>query len=122
MFMKKTNLRGFSLVEIILAISVLALGILVVLGIFPKIIDLNLSKDNTVKAIQLAQDKMDELLAAGTQVTGAYDQPASVIPNSRRTWIGSAPVSHLQQVTVTVDWPERGKQRSFTITSMLFVP
>lgn len=120
--MKKSKPRGFSLVEIVLAISMLGLGILVVLGIFPKIIDLNLSRNNNVKAIQLVQDKMDELLAAGTQVTGAYDQPTSVIPNSRRTWIGSAPVSHLQQVTLTVDWPERGRQRSFSTTSLLFIP
>lgn len=122
--MKKVYLRGFSLVELILAISVLGLGILVVLGIFPKIIDLNLSKDNTVKTIQLAQDKMDELLAAGTRITGTFsDQPAA-IPSCRRTWAGQdiPGYPNLQQVTVTVEWPERGKQRNFSITSMMYVP
>ena len=61
--MKKIN-KGFTLVELLVAIFVLTVGIAGVLAIFP--IGTKIEKTNQMSAIatQLAQEKMEDIISA----------------------------------------------------------
>jgi Tfp pilus assembly protein PilV len=121
---------GFTFNEILVAMNVIAIAILGYSLSTVGIIQGNASTDNTTVAINLAQDKMEQLKAQRTVVNddrcpalGDHSITAIGGPNGTfdRCWrIVDSPLgTHLKQIDVTVSWQERGK-REITITTLMY--
>ena len=122
--------EGFTFNEILVAMSVSAIAILGYSLSTVGIIQGNASNDNTTVAINLAQDKMEQLKAQRNVInddrcpnSGDRSITAVGAPNGifDRCWrIVDSPLgTHLKQIDVTVSWQERGK-REITITTLVY--
>jgi len=68
---------GFTMIEIALAISIMAIGLVAILGIMPALLHSNRHAIESSKVAMIAQSKMDELNAANDTPAGlaaAYDE------------------------------------------------
>jgi prepilin-type N-terminal cleavage/methylation domain-containing protein len=119
--------RGFSLIEVLLALGILSAGILAILAVFPGAFSLNKSAWGTTTAVFLAQSKMDQILADGLVIDTSFqsDNPPEIPGGYRRWWGSQNPdgISGLQQINVQVAWFEktltRSRLKTITISSLL---
>lgn len=123
--------EGFTLIEILVAISLIAIGILGFSLNTIGVIQNNYTSGNYSVATNLAQDKMEELLGQSTfsDVTNSPDpnNPINATGASggifTRTWTISDPSlgTGLKQVTVTVSWTAYLiGGRNVTLTTFVF--
>jgi type IV pilus assembly protein PilV len=124
------NKKGFSLVEFMIAISILAIGLLALVGLQSTSIRGNASSKNKNSAILLAEKKMEELkntaftsLSIGT--TNDLNNPLTSSDGSggtfNRSWTiqtysGSA---NMKQITVTLSWTEGGIPHSTSLDTVV---
>lgn len=122
-YMTKVSSSGFSLLEVLLAVSVMTIGVLAVLGVFPAIVSLNYNAWGTTTAAVLGQEKLDQLLAAGTfiNINPSQDNPSSLPQCVRQWWGASDPQGNpsVQQLIVQITWTEKGRARSVSFTTLL---
>jgi len=120
--MKAGGRKGFSLLELIIAIAVLAVGLVGVLQIFPIGLRASQAAGMMTKASFLAQNKIEDLKLAGFD---AIAELPPKIPLSGRDgdfdWAikiddvsleGVESSSDMRKVVVTISWPERNNTRS----------
>ncbi len=118
--MKKN--RGFSLLELIIAIAVLAVGLVGVLQIFPIGLRASQRAGMMTKASFLAQNKIEDIKLAGFD---AITELPPKIPLSGEDgdfeWVikidnisleGVESSDDMRKIVVTVTWPERNTTRS----------
>ena len=104
-----SNDQGLTLLEILLAVTVLCVGLLAVALMFPTSSgNINYGGDMS-QATALAQEKIEEFRnTTFASITGGNDAPAGYA----RTWTvsdaGSTPF-RLRTVTVTVSWTAPGR-------------
>ncbi len=115
--------HGFSIIEVLIALTVLTVGVLGVIGTFPAMLDLNATSWGSAQATTLGLQKLEDIVSAGTFIptVSTQDAPAT-LPSCTRTWIGSADPSgnaNIQFVTVTVQWKEKGRNRSVAVSTYL---
>ena len=116
------NKRGFSLLELIIAIAVLAVGLVGVLQIFPIGLRASQRAGMMTKAAFLAQNKIEDIKLAGFD---AITELPPKIPLSGKDgdfeWNikiddvnleGVENTSEMRKVTVILTWPERNTTRS----------
>ncbi|MDP2920986.1 MAG: type II secretion system protein [Candidatus Omnitrophota bacterium] len=116
------NKKGFSLLELVIAIAVLAIGLVGVLQIFPIGLRASQRAGMMTKAAFLAQNKIEDVKLAGFE---AITELPPKIPLSGRDgdleWAvkiedlsleGVDSGSDMRKVTVTVTWPERNTTKS----------
>lgn len=116
------NRKGFSLLELIIAIGVLAIGLVGILQVFPVGLRASQRAGMLTKAAFLAQNKMEEVKMAGFD---AITELPPKIPLSGKggdfeweIFIDEADLDGLEKsddirkVTVTISWPERTRTRS----------
>ena len=116
------NKRGFSLLELIIAIAVLAVGLVGVLQIFPIGLRASQRAGIMTKAAFLAQNKIEDIKLAGFD---AITELPPKIPLSGKDgdfeWNikiddvnleGVENSSEMRKVTVILTWPERNTTRS----------
>lgn len=117
------KLKGFSLIEVMIAFLVFSIGILAILGIFPTIARINHSTVATNQALLLAQEKIDEIFAARSFISTvpASDNPKALTGGYRRWWGEADPGGNvnLQQIRVQCVWVENGRSRSITLTTLV---
>jgi type II secretory pathway pseudopilin PulG len=110
--------KGFTFNEVLVAINVIVIAILGYSLSTVGVIRGNLTNDNTTAAINLAQDKMEQLKAQKNLVnddrcpsTGDRAITATSTPNGifDRCWrIVDSPLGpHLKQIDVMVSWRDR---------------
>ncbi|GEM_PF-1821498 len=122
---RKQSICGFSLIEVMIALTILTVGILAVVGIFPFIFKANSDAWNTQTASLLAQEKLNEILEARTfidQTTYSSDIPSN-IPGfgGYRRWIGVASGSTMcQYIYVQVRWFDKGRVRELCLVGSIF--
>jgi prepilin-type N-terminal cleavage/methylation domain-containing protein len=121
--------RGITLVELMIALVVLALGVLAVGRLFPAGERGQLKDRMTTTASYYAQQKIEDLqgvpwtdsrLSDGMHPAAGYD-PLGATGQWRQTYMVStlaAPLNNLKKVTVTVSWTFLGT-RSVTATTYL---
>lgn len=75
----KRSLRGFSLVEVVIAIGVVSFAIVAILGVFPVGLNTGRSAQNETRATQIAQDILASLVsqAPSTYPNCTIRQPAT---------------------------------------------
>lgn len=119
----RVSRRGFSLLEVLIALGLMTIGILAVIGIFPAIFDLNYNAWGTTTATVLAQEKLDQLLGADSFIGTALveDSPSALSQCARQWWGAPDPLGNpaVQQLVVQVTWNEKGRTRSVSLTTLL---
>jgi len=116
------NKKGFSLLELIIAIAVLAIGLVGVLQIFPIGLRASQRAGMMTKAAILAQNKIEDVKLAGfDEITelppkipiggrdGDFEWAIKIEDLSLE---GVDLKSDMRKLTVTVTWPERNTTRS----------
>jgi len=113
------NQSGFTLIEVLVAISIFTVAILGVAMSTQSVIRANQENYLTTIATNLAQDKMEELkanpasLASGGPITDVFSGVTFT-----RTWTVTPdlPVDAVTQIDVTVIWTAYGN-RTITVSS-----
>ena len=118
--MKPLNDKGFSLIELLIAVTILAFGLLAVAGLQATAIKGN-SHGNTIsQATSLAEDRIEEI--RNMDYADIYNpNPPTTDPNPyiesnvngtiyrRETFVEvDTPVAGLKRVTITVRWVSKG--------------
>ncbi|MCL0033860.1 prepilin-type N-terminal cleavage/methylation domain-containing protein [Thermodesulfovibrionales bacterium] len=115
--------RGFTLIEMFIAIFVLTVGLLAVAGLLVTTIQANASARWTTAATTFAAEKVEELIAEGwPDVDSGTDEQCPNFPGLTRDWaVTDDPlnVDGLRQIEVTATWTERGRDRNVTISTLV---
>ena len=132
--------NGFTVVEVIAAITIFALAMIAVLEVMPKAIQTSREAKETSVATDLAQEKIEEYLAqsyddidTGTvEPRAAVDtDPASQFHTYNRTVVVNLLDANmnntntdvgLKKISVTVDWISIGKQESVNLVRLIQRP
>lgn len=96
---KTKNNQGFTLLEIVVSLGILALGVLGIFSLIPTGVDQSIKVQEQSKALLLAQSKMEEIMSYASEdwknfysmnhYNSSFYQPKFVGPNSdyeRKTW------------------------------------
>ncbi|NQV04606.1 MAG: prepilin-type N-terminal cleavage/methylation domain-containing protein [Candidatus Omnitrophica bacterium] len=114
--------RGFSLLELIIAVGVLAIGLVGVLQIFPVGLRASKRAGTITRAAFLAQNKMEEVKMAGfdaiIELPPRIPLSGSESDFEWEIFIEEVELDGLEsrddtrKVVITVTWTERGRRRS----------
>jgi len=120
--MQKLNNKGFSLIEMLISVTILAVGLLAVAGLQITAIKGNSYGNTTSNATALAQDRIEEI--RNLDYDDIYDPTAGVDPNpyietningsryTMETFVETdTPMTDLKRVTVTVRWQANGQRQ-----------
>lgn len=105
--MKRIKDRGFTLVEVLVALFILSVGLLAMSAMVVSVMRATAQGKETTTAATLLQDKMESLKNSGiSSLTSGSDSPAvGNITYSRQWNISSA--NNLTTITVNVNWIDR---------------
>lgn len=113
------NDKGFTLIEIMIAILVLVVGLLGVAGVATTVINGNAFGKEMTTATTLAQDKMEELrgTAYPSIVSGSDTQESSYT----RTWTVTpdSPAADMKTIEVMVQFPWNGTTHNVTLKTIV---
>lgn len=115
---QSTNQQGFTLIEILIAITVFSIGILAVAAMQVSSIKGNSSASGLTEAVTLAQDKMEELMSLdyGGIADGInLGQGTNARYNVFWNIADDTPFSHTKTISVITTWTEEGRQRRVTL-------
>ena len=103
------NARGFTLIEILIAITLLAIGLLGMAGLTVGIMRGNSLSSEVTSATALAQDKMEDIKRQGYAGAASLAEPYNTISGYarfRRSTVVDVdtPSVGMKNVTVTVYW------------------
>ena len=110
---KHNNKRGYSLIEVFIAMVVLSIVLLGMAGLINITVTINRNSTEKTVAITLAQDKMEETIAKGylnlsstnQTITEAYDAMTNYLSYRRITDIKmNNPDTDMKLITVDVYW------------------
>ncbi len=111
--------KGFTLVEILVAISILAVALLGLISVTVMTMKGNTFSKTMTAATTLANDKIEELKRVGyAGLASGSDTTASLYA---RTWTiaQNAPAAGMKTVSVTVQWSWQGSTRSVTVSDII---
>ena len=122
--MKINNEKGFGLIEILIAITIFAIGMLAVGKMQITAIKGNSFANDLTKATTLAQDRMEKLIGLSYSDTG-LDANATADHNDvdgryNISWniTTDHPIDNTKTIRVNVGWTDKGAPKSVSITSM----
>jgi prepilin-type N-terminal cleavage/methylation domain-containing protein len=118
--------RGFTLVEVLVAVIILTIGLLGTAGLTTGIIRGNHYSKNITSATAAAQTRLESVKSAGYSQAEAEDFPSDTVSMggmrfTRTTTItDDSPADNMKTVTVTVTWTETNNtSRSVTLQTIL---
>ena len=113
--------KGMSLIEILLAFGLLAVGVLAVVGLFPQMVKLNSNSWANSQMMLIAQEKMDELLANNNYIGTSYvTDTTGKVPNGYLRWRATAATSTgAQPIEVEVSWIEKSRTKTFMLYGVI---
>ncbi len=117
------NKRGFTLIEIVVALAILSLALPALLRAFTEAAKGQAISENRTTALYLLKFRMAEIGLEGYPDIG--EENGEFGDNSRFRWhseiqdIESEEIERLRLVTVTVTWQETGKERSISMNTYI---
>ena len=103
---------GVSLLEVLVAMIILSMSLLLLLNLSMIALDSNDWSNNSTRAAQMLQQKLEEIRGSASFSNGA--DTASGIS---RSWTVTSIGNHLRQVDVTVSWQDmKSRTQTSTIT------
>lgn len=106
--MKKQNQRGYTLIEILIALSILSVVLLGMSSMVFSVIRATAQSREMATATTLLQDKMEGLKNVSvSSLTSGNDSTSLGNITYLRQWAIST-VGNLKTITVTVNWTSRG--------------
>lgn len=111
--------RGFTLIEIVISLAILAVGLVGILSLFPIGFDAARRSVNSTQVAVYAHERLEQVKNAGFPAvgttTGAFADPAYTWSQSV-TAISTASAAYLRRVDLTVNWQYRNRdyQQVFT--------
>ena len=115
----KMNRKGFSLIEVLIGLSILAITLLALAGLMVTSTRSTSFGGHMTEAATFAQDKLEQLSAApwASIVAGADTRTGSTGINYARSWTVADTLSGDQRwVTITIDWTDPTKRTSHSIS------
>jgi len=120
----QTSQAGFTLMEVLIAISILAVGLLAIASMQIAAIQTTGGAKSISKGVMWAEDRMemlstldwtDALLASGATINDPNPPENFTI-----TWtvVDNNPRTDCKFITITVEWTERGLNKSTTLTGV----
>jgi type IV pilus assembly protein PilV len=119
--------EGFTLIEVLISMLVLAFGLLAVASMQVVAIQVNSSGDRLTQGATLVQDKIEELLGlpfnnpslADATPVGAcqsYNEPGTPQGYTMDWCVDADATGTSKTVNVTATWSNRGQQKSFSLS------
>jgi type IV pilus assembly protein PilV len=121
--MRREIERGFTLIEVLVAIAIISVGVLALGANTTSISRSNRLSANTTIAVNLAQEKLEEAKAQTSFANGTFtDTPPGPAGSTftRALVISDSPEAGLKQVDVTVTWMEYGAERSVGLNTYVY--
>ena len=114
------NRRGFSLLEILIALVLFTVGFVAILGIFSRAILSSSDAEKTVVATNLAQKKMEEMRnLAYADIASEAKAAVSGFTSFQREVTITEPQTDLKQVVVTAYWTFKGDEISVPVQTYI---
>ncbi len=113
------NHKGFTLVEIMVAIGILSIALLGLVSVTVMVIKGNTFSKTMTTATTLANDKMEELKKTSyTGLASGTDTPEATYT---RTWTVTqdSPAAGMKTIAVAVQWSWQGAARNVNVSSII---
>jgi Tfp pilus assembly protein PilV len=114
--------KGASVVEIMVALLIFGIGLVAALRMLPQSSAHTTHSRNRTMAVNIAQEKIEELMAEGYQSAdlsaGDHDDPGNPLSNHfQRTWsvTDDTPITDMKSISVSVSFPTSGADSSVTL-------
>jgi prepilin-type N-terminal cleavage/methylation domain-containing protein len=113
------NRKGFTLVEMLMALIILSVSILGLTSITLTSIRVNTQNDLRNSAIRLTNEKSEEMLSKNfLDIASGLDHVSVPIGGGEKnfdvTWTVTSPTANLRQIAITVQYDWRGQSSSNT--------
>lgn len=125
----RLNQYGFSLLEAVIAVSVLAIGLLSLLSLQVMVTRGNKGSMNLTSAVMLAESEIEQLKAGGFSAltNGTFNDLNNPVNETGqaggifiRSWTIATYLTTMKQVTVTVTWADQiGSNRSISLNYVM---
>jgi type IV pilus assembly protein PilV len=114
--MKIQDNRGFTLIEIIIAIFILVVALTGLAGVASTVINGNAFSKEITTATTLAQEKIEELKNTNYQNLADGSDTQSIYT---RTWTITQTATHMKTMEVVVQWNRYGNSHDVTLRSIV---
>ena len=112
----KTGQDGFTILEVMVAMVIIGVSLLLLLNMGMVALDGNDWANQTTRATQLMQEKLESLRSSGDQMESGRDTVAGIT----RNWTVSNVGDFLKRVDVTVEWEDiRSSIHADTMTAFV---
>ncbi len=112
--------RGFTLLEVMLSLSIISISLMVIIHSFSNAIAAKASVSNYTKAMFLAQEKLFDL--NNSSLRKIDNQGVFAVPFEKFKWQISADRTHfsnLAKVDLSIQWRQRGKSKSVIMSTIM---
>ena len=120
--MNWNNQKGASVVEIMVALMIFGIGLVAAVRMLPQSSAKTTHSRNRTMAVNIAQEKIEELMAEGYEsadlTAGDHDDATNPISNHfNRTWsvTDDTPITDMKSISVSVTFPTSGADSSVTL-------
>ena len=108
--------RGFTLLEVIVAIAILTFGLLAVASMQIGAIQGNSFAGRVTEGTTWAQDKLEELIALPYDDLNHADSPEQQGGYTVAWTVGNGPIANTKLITVTATWQDKGHTKQSVLT------
>lgn len=110
--------KGFTLLELIIAIGLISIGVMTAMASFPALRHFHDASWEFKKAQILASDKMEELLASSDYIYSGEEEKQE-LPSCKRTWKVLKVDDSSSKLTVYVSWVAQAQQKDIYIETLI---